>query len=202
MPVRAGPAPLCRTCRPSLCLSVTSLCLCLSVPLPPLSPAPLYGPYKVNYYFFQVFLKKILDARKAMVISTINLYCPLSVVALYTTFLGIVFPVAGAWASPSRLTGRFSSSFSKSLLCAIEPPANVSPLSSNTVKQLQDMCRAAKLPVGGRKSDLIARLEQSKPDEPTMTHVSATKISAPTTAILSDSAMPRSHDVVILACKS
>ncbi len=73
---------------------------------------------------------------------------------------------------------------------AKSPPA----LWTFTVKELQNLCRAAKLPVGGRKAELIARLEQSSPES------AVEKIDGLPNSEENDVAGLRG--VVILACKS
>ena len=130
--------------------------------------------------------------------TVVNLFFFSNVIA--TTF-GIVSPVSGMWASPFNIGGRLSRSPFRTLLCSIDPSNSVSPLSSNTVKQLQDMCRASKLPVSGRKAELIARLERSKQDRFFATEIepSATERIAETGDAFS---IVEELPVAILACKS
>jgi hypothetical protein len=74
----------------------------------------------------------------------------------------------------------------------VGPPA----MCTLTVKELQELCRAAKLPVSGRKAELIARLQQAVPESA----VAKTDV-LPITTIRHDEA-PELRHVVILACKS
>ena len=138
---------------------------------------------------------------------------PLLISAIITSAFGMVPRMLGSLSvlqqHPYRIYSKFGVEFVSSpisrpfqgrCLCFSSPnqgtEADPPALCTFTVKELQNLCRAAKLPVSGRKSELITRLEQSQPD-----YMVAKSEALPIAEGRPDEAAGL-RAVMILACKS